>query len=185
MVSNLKEAEFLLSRCVLKVFGAHVHWARDFMRNVCLIFDAISLIIFESNFHFLSFSFQMLSWLSSWRWHVWNLLKRLDSASNSKIARMCSRTQFRSIFSNDFHISWYISFVFSSETLRHQDCMFGLAMPSEVADLWCVEEECFAPPLSRLMVEWECPKFSNFLIFEWSKPMILVIILKISETYEL
>ena len=166
MVSNLKEAGFLVPGCVLEVFGAHVHWARDFIHIVCLIFGAISLIIFWKQ---LSFSFNI----------IWNVVwikfltlkcfestsrtgaKRLDSASNSKIARTCSRTQFWSIFSNDFHISWEISFVFPSETLRHQKCMFGVAMLSEVADLWCVEKECFAPPLSRLMVEWECPKFST------------------------
>ena len=38
-----------------------------------------------------------------------------------------------------------------------------------------VEEECFAPPLSRLMIEWECPKFLiSFEVIFWNLRKLLM-----------
>ena len=74
-------------------------------------------------------------------------------------------------------VKWLLAYDW--EYLGHQDCICDVIMLSgiEYFSSW-VEEECFAPPLSRLMIEWECPKFVSFsshlYAIAWSEPWLFI-----------
>ena len=107
--------------------------------------NQIGYFLFECNlilihFFFLKDLIHLFSFLKSFKCcfdyvHVLNLFIVEINSSGLRIELKDSANVLTHAILKVCFLMTFISFVFSSETLRHQDCMFGVAMLSEVADV--------------------------------------------------
>ena len=87
--------------------------------------------------------------------------EHLNSAFEFGMLRICQNIKF---LSERFSNLLRLLLPYNSACTKNENYIVGLTMLCEFEDFsWWLEEECFAPPLSRLMIEWECPKFNIWI----------------------